>query len=502
MDFLEKLKGYYGSKRGVRQVLIAAVVVAFIFLNAIVYTVISTYGLYLYTSEQLDFSISPATYELFKDDILAGKKVKITFLMAKEELKAHTSGAYVHRTAEELKSTYPDFVELEYVNIYTGINQDEQFVDLTKYKTAMNGGVNQLKKSSVIFSSSDGAYRVVTDGVTTAGFSDFYTLTAKGEVTSYNGQQIMTGMMKWVLSSEHKTAYFTNYHGETADPAFGTLLLGAGYNIEYIDLRENDVPEDCTLLVISHPTNDFETSLDGSIESEMSRLRDYYAAGGNVYISLDPYASYLPSLEGFLKENGIELMTDENRLNRGIVRDTVNAVVPSNGFTFTASYANNESAGAIKDRVGAVNNGGMLIRECGALKVNSELGAVPLFVAGSGATLYSNDKVISSDGSYNLAAYNKNTNGGGLFAIATVYFTASDAIVSGGYANADIILGVFEKVFGDTDLPFGTSAITFVSGMLDNLPMWQANIYTAIIMAIPVAIGAVGLVIHIKRKHR
>ncbi len=500
MSVFEKIKRYYDSKKGIRQVLIIAVVLAFIFLNAILYTVVSTYGLYLHSNQEFDFSVSESTAELFSEDILAGRKVKITFLMAKEELQVHSSGLFVHRTAEEFKKAYPDFVELEYVNIYTGINQDNEYVDLNTYKTAMNGGENQLKKSSVIFST-DGAYRVVTDAVTTGGFSDFYTMTASGEVTSYNGQQIMAGMMKWVLSSEHKTAYFTNYHGETADPAFGTLLLGAGYAIEYIDLRENDVPSDCTLLVVSHPTADFETSLDGSVESELSRLKNYYQNGGKVYISLDPYANYLPALEGFLKENGIEFISNESGV-RGIVRDSINAVVPSNGFTFTAKYASDETANAIKDRVAAVNDGGMLVRESGAFKLDSTLGAKPLFVSGEGASLYANDKVISDSGSYSLGAFNTSTGGGKVFALATVYFTASDAIVSGGYANGDIILGVFESVFGDTDLPFGTGGIMFISGMLDNLPKWQANIYTAVIMAIPLVFLAVGLVVYIKRKHR
>ncbi len=502
MKFLDKIKGYYDSKKGMRHALTAAVVVAFVFLNAILYTLVTTYGLYLYSASEFDFTVSESTAELFREDIEAGRQVKITFLMAREELEVHTTGSFVNKTAEEFKRTYPDFIEIEYVNIYTGINQDGVYVDLDeKYGEAMNGKKNQFKKSTVIFSSDD-SYRVVTDAVTSGGFSDFFTLTKSGDVTSYNGQQIMAGMMKWVLSSEHKTAYFTNYHSETADPAFGTLLLGAGYAIEYIDLREQDVPEDCTLLIVSHPTTDFETSLDGDVESEMSRLKDYYSQGGNIYVSLDPYASYLPSLEGFLQENGIKLITNEEGTLRGIVRDNVYGIVPSNGFTFVAQYAQNDVASAIKDRVSSVNDGGMLVRECGAFSVDSTLGARELFVSSSSSSLFANDSVISDSGNYTLGAYSENANGGKVFALSTVYFTASDAIVSGGYANADIVFGVFESVFGDSDLPFGTSAITFISGMLDNLPRWQADIYTAIIMAIPLAIAALGAAVHIRRKHR
>jgi hypothetical protein len=83
-------------------------------------------------------------------------------------------------------------------------------------------------------------YRVITDVYSTGGYADFYTLDKEGYATSYNGEEVMAAMINWVLSEEHKTAYFTQYHGEIVDIAFSNLLACAGYYIDVVDLRKNE----------------------------------------------------------------------------------------------------------------------------------------------------------------------------------------------------------------------------------------------------------------------
>ena len=141
-----------------------------------------------------------------------------------------------------------------------------------------------------------------------------------------------------VTSGNAKMAYFTQHHGEMADITFTNLLTSAGYDIDVINLRESAVPEDADLLIISNPTSDFEASWDGSVYTETDRLRAYMERGGNLYVSMDPYAKTLTVLEDFLREYGISFAYSENALGRrikSIVKDPRNSIT-TDGFTLVA----------------------------------------------------------------------------------------------------------------------------------------------------------------------
>ena len=120
-----------------------------------------------------------------------------------------------------------------------------------------------------------------------------------------------------------------------------------------MNLREESVPSDAGLVIISNPKNDFETSLEGSlVHTETERLREYIERGGNLYVSLDPFVKKLPVLEGVLADYGIKVSRSlEGTDLADIVKDPVNAIT-TDGYTIVADIAEgNDLAGKISDTV-------------------------------------------------------------------------------------------------------------------------------------------------------
>ena len=71
------------------------------------------------------------------------------------------------------------------------------------------------------------------------------------------------------------------------------------------------------------------------------------------------------------------------------------------------------------------------------------------------------------------------------------------------FANRNFVYSVLDNVFGREGVPYGChTTLFYTNGMLENLTMQGARIYTVILMAIPAVIAIVGAVIVIRRKNR
>ena len=98
------------------------------------------------------------------------------------------------------------------------------------------------------------------------------------------------------------------------------------------------------------------------------------------------------------------------------------------------------------------------------------------------------------------------TLGGGasakIFVVPSIYLAVSDALVSRGYSNKDFVYALLEKYFESGTAPYGCNDVIYETDTLENLTMRSARIYTAVIMAIPVALAVVGTVVIVKRRQR
>jgi len=506
-SFKSTAKELFDNERTSSGILTAALIAAVLAFNVVIFALANIFTL-SFTAEEPDrFVLTGNTDDLFADAIDAGKKVTINFCFPKkEDLLSHETGLFVHKTAEEYKARYNDFIEIEYVNLITGLNS--KGVDVSeKIETWQTNKEtdekNYLARGSVVFECGEN-YKVVTDTYTSAAFADFYTLDASGNIVSYNGEAFMAAMINWVTVDYHPTAYFTAGHSEQLDRAFITLLISAGYTVDVVNLKENDVPEDTDLLIISNPLSDFEKGLGGA-RKELERLNDYVKDGGNIYVALDPYVGKLPVLEGFLEGNGIAFSeTDvDGKLIRNIVKDPNNAIT-SDGFTLVADFAENEIADKIGSTVSKYSEGSVIVREAAKLELSKS--AFPILISSPSSSLEADGERIDDEGSYPVAACakikNDNNKIASLCVVSSVYISVSDSLITNGYSNTDFMYSLFDNFYGQSGMPYGCNVVKYDTYILENLTMGKAKIYTALILTVPVAIAIAGAAVVIKRKNR
>lgn len=485
--------------------LTAVIIVAIVFVNVIIYTLAYYFGWYFTPQAQDDLSISGATDTLFSDAIDKGERVEIIFCSYEDTVKNHQTGKFVYETARQFEERYPNFVDVRFVNVVTQIDSEGNPFDSAKYAKDMRGRDNAVSPTSVIFRCGDN-YRVLTDVYTTAGYADFYTLTSETVASSYNGEEVIAAMICWVLSSDHGTAYFTTGHGETADIFLHNTLICAGYYVEEINLKKDEVPEDAALVVISNPKMDFERSASTKLRSEIERMNAYSERGGNYFVVLDPEVKRLPVLELFISDFGISLERDESG-ETVKVKDTDKSL-QLDGFTIIADHSDSEIAVKMHAKTEPYGDG-VLIKNVAALSLDKSKAGVtpePLLKSSSTSVTEAGGRTVDSSGNYTVAAYSLKDNELGddaaMFVMPSIYLASTNAIVTNRYANKDFLYSLCECLFGAGSMPYGCNSVVYDDGILENLPMGAAKLYTAALVAIPVIIAAVGAVVMIRRKNR
>ncbi|HBJ18652.1 MAG TPA: hypothetical protein DDY70_02745 [Clostridiales bacterium] len=503
-DFLKKAKSTVESRRFSMTTITVLVIALAMFVNALLYALDEKVGLSVIRPSSSEITLSGATDTYF-DDVKDLRHVTLTFCMPEDELSSHTTGAYVLRTAKQLAERYPGFITLRFVNIITKRDADGNAVDLTRYQTDETGEEVSITKTTVIFESTR-HFRVLTDTYSTAGFADFFTLNSSGKLVAYNGEEVLAAMIRFVLADEHKTAYFTNYHGETADLALRTVLATAGYYIKDIDLRENEIPDDAGLVLISAPQSDFEQGAAGSgVRSEIDRLSDYVENGGNLYVALHSYLKRdLPVFGAFLEKYGLRVATTDltgGQTVQNIVKDADRAIT-TDGFTFSARLSG-EAGDDFLSRVGRYSENGVLVAHTGRILPADNV--TPLLVTSSAAVTEAGGAGADGAGSYTVAAVAAVDGAGGtghIFLSPSIYLSASDALTSTKYANRDFLFSLFESYFGAGKMPYGTTLVNLSADLLENLTMQTAKIYTAIIAVIPAALCVFAVIYLYRRKNR
>ena len=506
----EKLQRLFRAENVTGAAITALLIGAVIVINVIVYALTVGYGLYYTPTEELDMSISDASDEKFSS--YSGDGIDVIFCRSSvtfdDETGTKDQTYYFHKTAKEFEAKYPGLVNIKYVNVLTKrMEPDNKIYErLSDYQKNGEGETAYpLYESSVIFDNlALNKFRVVTDTAAAAFYANDSTDTESYQ--AYVGEEVFSSMISWVLAKDTKKAYFTTYHGESSEVYFASMLACAGYEIDILNLRKQNVPDDADLLIISNPTQDFEESVEGGPTSEMDRLRKYLSDGGSLYVSLDPYAKKLGNFEGLLAEYGISYIesTVEGQLYKNIVRDTANSTTADN-FTLLAEFSDSAHAEKIADVLDRFDSGRVRLRECAALSVSGK--AEALLTTSSSSAIYAGGERTDKSGSYCIGAVSptkdaSGMNSGNIFVVSSIYLTANDSLMTKGCANRDFIYSVFDFVFNSNNAPYGCTPIHFNNESLENFTMRTARMYTVLILTVPVIIAVVGVVILKKRKNR
>lgn len=513
--FSKKTADFFKSRGFNTGALVALVVAVVVIFNIVMYTLTTSFGLYLYVPNDIDTSITDALSEVMTEAEERGERITVTFCSPRESVEVNTTGMYVLRTAEEYAAKY-DIIDIRFVNLLTQQDEDGNLVDLSKYLTDLRGNENYLRKNSVIFSTGENEaenYKVITDVATTAGYADFYTLDASGTPFAYVGEEMFGAMLAWVLEPQHKVVYMTEGHGETADIAFVNMLICAGYYVETIDLRSADADEmlageDVAALIISNPTSDLERSKDPTkVHTEIERIERFLDRGGSLYVSLDPYTRSLPTFEGFLAECGITVVGDKGEY--GYTHDLVvdaAASISLDNITFVTSIpevADGGLADRILDKFSATADTRVLTSKSGRLSLSGV--AEPLLLSSSEATAVRDGKAVER-GQFVVAAVaeleRESGESAAVFVLPSVLLTNADLLSANGYSNKELMYSLLEEAFDASLGIYGAKSAMFDVGIVENLTQRASIIYTVILLLVPTAIAITGAVMMIRRKNR
>ena len=132
-------------------------------------------------------------------------------------------------------------------------------------------------------------------------YSDYYT-TGAANVT-FGGEKQITSAIYKLTAAGQSHAYYTTNHGEQALTSTLTdALESQNLTVSALDLLSQTIPEDCDLLVINDPAQDFSGA--GSLVDELGQLRSYLSNGGRVLLLTDSYYS-TPNLDAVMAEFGL-----------------------------------------------------------------------------------------------------------------------------------------------------------------------------------------------------
>lgn len=162
-------------------------------------------------------------------------------------------------------------------------------------------GAQDATSGSLILVSGDQSTVLDASDLYDYDYSDYYT-SGTYSVT-FAGENEITSAIYRLTSGEQKHAYYTTNHGEQAlTDTLTNALERQNLSLTALDLLSSSVPEDCDLLIINDPAQDFAAA--GNLVDEMSLLRTYLSNGGKVLLLTDSYYN-TPNLDALMAEFGL-----------------------------------------------------------------------------------------------------------------------------------------------------------------------------------------------------
>ena len=273
------------------------------------------------TSEDL-YTLSDAMKEetAFVNELPSGEgenKIKIIFCTDPDVLTSSVATRVIYFMALKLQQRYENI----------SVVCENAARNPTAFAQFKSNSLTEINADDIIVSYGD-RYRIST--------AARFWMYDEGEYFSYNGEYHMVAMLKSVTAIEKPKAYFLTGHGETVyDPAnpeseaslsmksFADLLYERGLDIALLDLSSPGVvgvPDDCVLLIVNNPTEDFAKNPDMydnfTYFSDLDKLDKYLINKQGAVMVAKDYRVKLPVFEEFLYEWGIEfgssLLKDES----------------------------------------------------------------------------------------------------------------------------------------------------------------------------------------------
>lgn len=479
------------------------------------------------------------------------KQIKITFCTDPDYLVSSDSMRATYFMALSLENKF-DNVTVETVNVAL----DPTAVSM--YRTTSR---DDITASDVIFSY--GAKYKVADA-TTFWTSNNFSYNGEYRVASILASLTAINQPVAYFVTDYGTTYYDPENPESemsmSMGTFADLLYERGLKIKTITLSElgnNEmIPEDCALLIINNPRTDFiydEEKLDNfEYISDIEKLDRYLMRDYGAIMLNKSYDVTLPNLENFCKEWGIvfgnaQVFDPDNALYTtlgGVSDDSVFAGVydpdeQNFGYAYYGGYSGLSSAPKM-----VFSNTGYVYCSLDMSESMMETGNksgsrnYAAFIGTSdnaynyvgNATATSVKTLVAAGVRRNLDSVTAENSSSYLYCSSSPDFFSNKLLDNPSYANYDILSTVVSNIsrtdryasielggYSANSPSFGgkQTLSTELSDSPTRIYSWDGKsvvkynkglgttaivIYTVIVMAVPVAIVAFGIVVFIKRK--
>lgn len=335
----------------------AAVVVAVILLN-VGFGVLSNLGMWMIdlTSEKM-YTLTSETVEMLdgtfrqvnekrKAEDKGDVKVDIIFCADPDLIKGNEKMRYIYYTARSLEKKFPDSIKVSTTNVWTNPSS------VDRYRTNSYSAIYQ----SNIIVASGSEFRITS-------IETYYTYNSDSsgdeEPWAYNAEKKFTQSIIAVTRAESPICGITIGHGEALETEAGRaeyseflkVIENAGYEIQYLDLTKDAIPENCRLLLTFDPQKDFrgEADLPQGKTSELTQLGEFLDKAYSYMIFVDADTPELPNLEEYLEQWGItfnrQRNADEDWIGNWRVKS--NTALDADGLSVIAEYEKEALGGSI-----------------------------------------------------------------------------------------------------------------------------------------------------------
>ena len=367
---------------------------------------------------------------------------------------------------------------------------------------------------------------------------------------AYQGEKKLVSGILAVTQAESPIACITINHGEpfVTESAIRetqyivSLLEDGGYKVQLLDLAHQEIPEDCRLMVIYDPQDDFLVKDGVSTISEIEKLDRFLDGTNALMVFLNPTTPLLPNLEEYLEEWGIKFNRHTDNLDNvhgTTIRDYQNSLT-EDGMTVVGNYSTYGLGASLHEDLRTTYPPKVIFKNAMGISYSDTYQTAwytdendpsytfsygsyfkdgisrsmyDVFVSPATATEVVDTTVVSQASAknpYKLMTIsresrmvdNENEDYSYVLACGSTEFLSSTLLLSNTYGNTDLMLNTL-RATGREFVPVGLKLKPFASTDIETLTTARANRYTIGLIVAPTLITAVaGVYVLVRRKYR
>ncbi len=486
------------------------------------------------TYQKINGAETPRKYESYletgaESGRVGEMKVRILFCDDRDALYENTTQRYVLETAEDMARAFPDIITVDFVNVWTNPSA------VQKYKGT---SLTNIYSTNVIVESGT-EWRVYA-------LNAFFVFNDTNSTTpwSYNGEKKFSAGILSVIKAESPLACFTLNHGEAfTDYELLYLLQDAGYIVQPLDLANQEIPEDCRLIVVNNPTSDFLVRSSISDISEIAKLNTWLDEFNSLMVFMSPSSPVLPNFEEYLEEWGIVFDRvyddDSGEVLPYMIKDSGQSLT-ADGMTIVAEYTTHGLGASIHTDMRNVSYPPKVIFK-NTMSIsypstydeatfedendpNNNYRYASYYSNGVTRSIYdifvSSPNAIALAGGEQVAAAsslepfklmtitretqmvsNDDADYSYVLAAASTAFVSQDLLQSNVYGNSDVLISALRSMGRET-IVVDLNHKPFASTTIDSITTAEANQYTIILTVVPAAIVlGIGIYVTVRRKY-